>query len=146
MPAGWDTSVGNGGHGKVHKEGRNNQPNGKSRYNTPRWPKTRQKQNESFSAAISGLLVGTRNKRTVWEIPTQAFPEAHFATFPEELIKPCILAGCPKGGTVFDPFIGSGTTALVARDLQCNAIGVELNAEYLEIAKRRLAQHVMDFA
>lgn len=86
-----------------------------------------------------------RNKRTVWEVTSQPFPEAHFATFPEELIKPCILAGCPPGGTVLDPFIGSGTTALVARNLQCNAIGIELNPAYIEIAKRRLSQEVLDF-
>lgn len=88
----------------------------------------------------------TRNKRTVWEVATQPFPEAHFATFPEELIKPCILAGCPAGGTVLDPFIGSGTTGLVARENHCRAIGIELNAEYIEIAKRRLAQDVLQFA
>jgi len=108
--------------------------------------RARPKANQSFSEAISGGAILERNKRSVWTVNVQGFTESHFATFPEELIKPCILAGCPKGGTVFDPFIGSGTTALVARDLQCNAIGVELNAEYLEIAKRRLAQHVMEFA
>jgi DNA modification methylase len=86
-----------------------------------------------------------RNKRSVWEVPTQCFPEAHFATFPEELIKPCILAGCPQGGIVLDPFMGSGTTALVARNLQCTAAGIELNAAYIEISKRRLSQEVLEF-
>lgn len=86
-----------------------------------------------------------RNKRSVWEVGTQSFPEAHFATFPEDLIKPCILAGCPAGGTVLDPFVGSGTTILVARNLQCKGIGLELNPKYIEIAKRRLAQQVMEF-
>lgn len=86
-----------------------------------------------------------RNKRTVWEVATQPFPEAHFTTFPEELIKPCILAGCPPGGTVLDPFVGSGTTVLVARNLQCKGIGLDLNPAYIEIAKRRLAQKVMEF-
>ena len=61
------------------------------------------------------------------------------------LIKPCILAGCPAGGTVLDHFMGSGTTALVARNLQCNAVGLELNPAYIEIAKRRLAQEVLEF-
>jgi DNA modification methylase len=56
----------------------------------------------------------TRNKRSVWSVPTQAFGEAHFATFPPDLIEPCILAGCPEGGTVLDPFGGAGTTGLVA--------------------------------
>lgn len=87
----------------------------------------------------------TRNKRTVWEVATSPFSEAHFATFPEELIKPCILAGCPHGGIVLDPFIGSGTTALVAQNLQCDAVGLELNPAYIQIAKRRLAQEVLSF-
>jgi DNA modification methylase len=87
-----------------------------------------------------------RNKRSVWTVATQPFPEAHFATFPEELIKPCILAGCPAGGTVLDPFGGSGTTALVARANGCKAILIELNPEYIEIAKRRLAQEHLEFA
>lgn len=89
-------------------------------------------------------LVG-RNKRSVWTVSTQAFPEAHFAVFPEDLIKPCILAGCPTGGTVLEPFCGSGTTLLVARNLGCNSIGIELNPEYVKIAERRLSQDVMDF-
>lgn len=148
VPAGWDTTKGNGGHGNIHKRGRNNQPNGKSRYNTPKWPRTRPKQNESYSSAMGGLLpIGSkRNKRTVWDVNPQPFSEAHFATFPEELIKPCILAGCPQGGTVFDPFVGSGTTILVAESLQCHGIGLELNPEYIEIAKRRIAQQTMEFA
>jgi site-specific DNA-methyltransferase (cytosine-N4-specific) len=104
----------------------------------------RNRQNESFSAAVVGL-VEYRNKRTVWEVPSQPFPEAHFATFPEELIKPCILAGCPAGGTVLDPFFGSGTTGLVARANGCNAIGLELSMAYIEIAQKRLAQKVFQF-
>jgi DNA modification methylase len=80
----------------------------------------------------------TRNKRTVWAIATTPFREAHFATFPPNLIRPCILAGCPKGGTVLDPFMGSGTTALVARQEGRKSIGIELNRAYIEIASRRL--------
>jgi len=102
------------------------------------------KHNASFDASVC-LPVNERNKRTVWTVNAQGFAEAHFATFPEDLIKPCILAGCPSGGTVLDPFIGSGTTALVARNLQCNAIGLELSPVYLEIAKRRLRQDVFSF-
>jgi len=83
---------------------------------------------------------GTRNKRSVWEVATQPYPEAHYATFPEALIKPCILAGCPEGGIVLDPFIGSGTTAKVARDLNRQYYGIELNPEYIPIINRRLAQ------
>lgn len=79
-----------------------------------------------------------RNKRSVWEIATQPFSEAHFATFPPALIEPCILAGCPKGGTVLDPFGGAGTTGLVADRLGRNAILIELNPEYAAMAERRI--------
>jgi DNA modification methylase len=86
-----------------------------------------------------GVKVGeTRNKRSVWEVAAQPFSEAHFATYPPALIEPCILAGCPKGGTVLDPFFGAGTTGLVADRLGRNCIGVELNPEYAAIAQRRL--------
>lgn len=74
----------------------------------------------------------------VWEIATAAFSEAHFATFPPALVAPCILAGCPAGGTVLDPFGGAGTTGLVADRLQRNAILIELNPEYAKMATRRL--------
>lgn len=79
-----------------------------------------------------------RNIRTVWTIPTQPTPEAHFATFPEALIVPCIKAGCPEGGTVLDPFFGSGTTGIVAKKLNRKWIGIELNPEYIKIAERRI--------
>ncbi len=102
------------------------------------------KYNDSFDAAVC-LPVNERNKRTVWTVNVQGFAEAHFATFPEELIKPCILAGCPEGGVVLDPFVGSGTTLLVARNNQCNAVGIELSEPYLAIARRRLAQDVLAF-
>lgn len=102
------------------------------------------KSNESFSNAVC-CLVEKRNKRSVWTVATESFSEAHFATFPTELIKPCILAGCPQGGIVLDPFAGSGTTMQVARSLNCKSIGIELNPEYIEIAKRRLRQDVLDF-
>ncbi len=85
--------------------------------------------------------VGTytgRNKRSVWTVSTKPFPEAHFATFPPDLIKPCILAGCPEGGVVLDPFIGSGTTALVAKRLNRNYIGIDINPEYCKMAQERL--------
>jgi DNA modification methylase len=86
----------------------------------------------------------TRNKRDVWTVATQPFAAAHFATFPPDLITPCILAGCPEGGTVLDPFIGSGTTAQVARAAGRKCVGFELNADYIEIAaKHRLAQGVL---
>jgi DNA modification methylase len=87
---------------------------------------------------LSGELV-TRNKRSVWEVATQPYSEAHFATYPPALIEPCILAGCPVGGTVIDPFFGAGTTGLVSDRLQRNCIGIELNPEYAELARRRIA-------
>lgn len=87
---------------------------------------------------------GTRNKRSVWTVPTKPFSQAHFAVFPPDLIRPCILAGCPEGGTVLDPFMGSGTTAQVARSLGRKAVGFEMNAEYIDIAaEHRLAQGVL---
>jgi DNA modification methylase len=82
---------------------------------------------------------GGRNKRTVWEIATEPYSEAHFATFPTELVKPCILAGCPEDGLVMDPFMGSGTTALVALRAKRDYIGVELNPAYVAMAEARLA-------
>lgn len=86
------------------------------------------------------------NKRSVWTVSTVGFPEAHFATFPEGLITPCILAGCPKGGIVLDHFMGAGTTAVVAKSHGRNYIGYELNPEYIEIANKRLKKHFGMFA
>lgn len=79
-----------------------------------------------------------RNKRSVWEVTTQPFKEAHFATFPTALIDPCILAGCPEGGAVLDPCGGAGTTGLVADRKRRNAVLIELNPEYAAIAHRRI--------
>ena len=81
-----------------------------------------------------------RNRRSVWTVTTKPFKGAHFATFPPDLIEPCILAGCPASGTVLDPFLGSGTTAVVALRNGRNAIGCELNPDYVEMAKLRVAQ------
>jgi len=82
---------------------------------------------------------GKRNRRGVWTVTTKPFKGAHFATYPPDLIKPCIEAGCPVGGTVIDPFFGSGTTGLVARNLGRKCIGIELNPNYVAIAKARIA-------
>jgi len=79
-----------------------------------------------------------RNKRNVWTITTKPCKEAHFATFPKDLIEPCIKAGCPEGGIVLDPFGGSGTTGIVAKSLNRTAILIELNPSYIEIAKKRI--------
>lgn len=83
-------------------------------------------------------IAETRQPRSVWSITTKPFKGAHFATFPPDLIRPCILAGCPAGGTVLDPFFGAGTTGLVAQQLGRNAIGIELNPEYAAIANDRI--------
>lgn len=81
---------------------------------------------------------GMRNKRDVWTISPAQFPEAHFATFPEEIPAICIRAGCPVDGVVLYPFMGAGTTGLVARKLNRNYIGFELNPEYVAIAEKRI--------
>ncbi|MEX2027838.1 MAG: site-specific DNA-methyltransferase, partial [Pirellulaceae bacterium] len=80
-----------------------------------------------------------RNKRTVWSIPLSKFREAHFAVFPEALVKTCVLAGCPKNGTVLDPFLGSGTTAVVAQKLGRSWLGIDCAQEYCDMARQRLA-------
>jgi len=79
-----------------------------------------------------------RNKRTVWTVSTKPFKEAHFAVFPPDLIRPCVLAGCPEGGTVLDPFFGAGTTGMVAKQEARGYIGIELNPEYAEMARERI--------
>ena len=80
----------------------------------------------------------SRNKRSVWTVTTKPYKGAHFATFPPDLIRPCILAGCPTGGTVLDPFGGSGTTGQVAMEEGRNAILCELNPEYVQLMNQRL--------
>ena len=79
-----------------------------------------------------------RNKRSVWSITTKPYADAHFATFPEDLIEPCILAGSPEGGIVLDPFVGSGTAMVVAQKHRRKGIGIDLNKEYLDLAVKRI--------
>ena len=79
-----------------------------------------------------------RNRRDVWTVPVKPFKGAHFATFPTDLITPCILAGCPEGGIVLDPFFGAGTTGVVAQQNNRRWIGCELNADYALIAENRI--------
>jgi DNA modification methylase len=119
-PAGWDTGV--GAHGSIHRDGR------------------------AEEIEYTETEATTRNKRSVWSIPTHGFPEAHFATFPPALIEPCILAGCPEGGTVLDPFGGAGTTGLVADRHHRDAILIELNPEYAAMARRRITNDAPLFA
>lgn len=83
---------------------------------------------------------GLRNKRSVWTVTTKPYSGAHFATFPPDLIEPCILAGAPEGGIVLDPFMGSGTTAHTALRAGRKYVGCELNLEYIKLANERLKQ------
>lgn len=92
-----------------------------------------------------GVNGNLRNKRSVWTVQTEPLKEAHFATFPTKLIEPCILAGSQIGDFVIDPFLGSGTTALVAALYGRNFIGIELKPEYIEIAQTRLGEHGFSF-
>jgi DNA modification methylase len=82
---------------------------------------------------------GKRNKRSVWIVKTKPYKAAHFATYPEALIIDCVKAGCPVGGVVLDPFFGAGTTGIVAQNTGRNYVGIELNAEYVEIANKRIS-------
>lgn len=97
---------------------------------------TREKNGSTDKHAIS-----MRNRRTVWTLPTQSYKGSHFATFPEKLVEPCILAGCPEGGTVLDPFAGSGTTLAVAKRLNRSSIGIELNPAYAPLIHERLGSN-----
>jgi DNA modification methylase len=141
QPDGWDTGA--GGHGTVHRLGREkgkriDKQRGHSRRHAgfnDRWDdmeKAEQQANGRFLRNYEPAPVA------VWEMATQAFSEAHFATFPPELAERCILAGCPKGGIVFDPFGGAGTTALVALRHGRLSQLTELNPEYADIAERRI--------
>lgn len=84
-----------------------------------------------------------RIKRTVWKIPPKPFAEAHFAVFPEELVKQCIEPGCPPSGTVLDPFMGAGTVPLVALKTNKQFIGIEINPDYIKIANKRLEPYLL---
>ena len=93
---------------------------------------------KGFFASQQRPVADTRNRRSVWTVSTKPFSGAHFATFPPDLIEPCVLAGCPEGGTVLDPFGGAGTTGLVAARHGRNAILCELNPEYAAMARARI--------
>lgn len=119
VPSGWDTMKGRH-DGKV------------GRYRNPK-----PKQNTSFSESVKGL-VDKRNMRTVWTIATKGYKGAHFATFAPEIPAKCISAGCPEGGTILDPFSGSGTTGEVAIGMGRKYIGIDLNKEYEKLALERI--------
>lgn len=99
------------------------------------------KYNSSFDNAVC-LPVEKRNKRSVWNVTTKGYSEAHFATFPPKLIEPCILAGSREGDTILDPFWGSGTTGEVTRMHQRKAVGIELSPDYCELSMKRFKQGV----
>jgi DNA modification methylase len=145
VPAGWDQSKGEGGHGSFHKDGREKAPCrfGGNKYGDDSSESTRTKSGNWWQDKT-----GKRNKRSVWTIATEAYSEAHFATFPTALVEPCILAGAPVGGIVFDPFLGSGTTAQVAQTLGRQWIGCELNPDYFALQDKRTRQNglALEFA
>ena len=107
---------------------------GGNKYGDDDREESRTKSGEEWTGSESGK----RNKRSVWTVATMPFKEAHFATFPEALIEPCILAGSPPGGLVLDPFMGAGTTAVVATRLGRQYVGAELNPDYARIAEARI--------
>ena len=84
------------------------------------------------------MILPIRNRRNVWQINTVPYRGGHFAAFPPRLAETCILAGCPVGGVVLDPFLGSGTTGMVAKQLDRRYIGIELNLEYCTLAEKRI--------
>lgn len=165
-PDGWDTRTGQGGHGSFHAEGREKGHTdyefgakvpdhykgsvpgrkggpGQDRRSTGdrklAEADSGTKNNESFDQAMA-VMPATRNKRSVWTVASEPFSGAHFATFPTALIEPCILAGCPVGGVVLDPFFGSGTSGQVAQNLGRRWIGIELNQDYKALQDQRLQQ------
>lgn len=130
-PSGWAT----GATGRAHDEL-------VGRYSDNRKladPGSGTKNNSSMDEALA-TMPDTRNRRSVWIIPTEAFKGAHFATYPQKLVEPCVLAGCPVGGTVLDIFFGSGTTGQVAQRLGRNWIGIEINADNEPLQAERLCQ------
>jgi site-specific DNA-methyltransferase (cytosine-N4-specific) len=143
MPDGWNTAA--GAHGSFHPEGREK---GRSARDTFK------REDSKRAVAHPGQTMGTHrpdradseydlttaNRRSVWTIATEAYPGAHFATFPEALVEPCVMAGSRPGDIVFDPFLGSGTVAQVAQRLGRRFIGCELNRDYEQLQRDRLRQ------
>lgn len=142
IPSGWD--IGPGQHGSFHKDGRR----AKNLSAAERTAGKRLLENVARKRADGAshdnpFGLDTRNRRDVWTIRSEPFPGAHFAVFPTELPRLCIMAGCKPGGVVLDPFAGSGTTLMVAKELGHPAIGIELSAEYCQMIERRVAQDVL---
>lgn len=140
VPKGWDTSVGEGGHGSFHKDGAARGSKRNSFARETKYTEGEHGQKGQHRPDRPDVDYGlTRNKRSVWSVATFGFKGAHFATFPPELIRPCILAGAPRGGLVLDPFGGAGTTGLVAMQEGRLSVLCELNPGYADIARARLA-------
>ena len=101
---------------------------------------------ENGAGSYSGITKGntTKNKRSVWTVNKRPYKGAHFATFPPELIEPCIKAGSQKGDRILDPFIGSGTTAMVAKSLGRHYIGCELHESYNDLIQNRVSQYTIN--
>jgi len=120
---------------------RTNYTPGKRAYaegNTDQCPGKRTRRNDGFEKYAEGAICQGRNKRSVWTVCTKPFRGAHFATFPPDLIFPCIMAGCPADGVVLDPFNGSGTTGMVALQNGRRYVGIELNPEYVALSVERM--------
>lgn len=143
-PEGWATHP--GAHGSFHKDGREKgrvaddpQPGVGRRGRKLADEGSGTKNNGSMDDALADVR-STRNRRSVWTITSEPYSAAHFATFPRALVEPCILAGCPPGGVVLDPFFGSGTTGQVAQQLGRHFIGIDLNRANEPLQAERLRQ------
>lgn len=148
MPDGWDTTKGEGGHGSIHKRGRDKgeKQRGHSRRHegfNDRWDQMTKDEQQADGRNLRNYEPAPVQ---VWVIATAPFKEAHFATFPPELVERCLMAGCPNGGLVLDPFGGAGTTGMVADYMGCDSHLIELNADYCQIAWQRIEKNNPMFA
>lgn len=112
-------------------------PNNTGSIRAPKMGANRLTNSRDMNEVVYDEIKGA-NKRSVWTVPTNPYPDAHFATFPEDLVIPCIKAGSPRGGLVMDPFSGAGTTCMVAKKLERRYLGIELNPKYVEMSERRI--------
>lgn len=144
-PDNWDTTVGEGNHGTILRSGRQkgakitDKQRGHTRRHAgfnDRWDQMTREEQQSGGRFLRNYEPAPAQ---VWEIATKPFRESHFATFPPELVERCIKAGCPPGMPIIDPFGSSGTTALVADAFNIDCTLIELNPEYVNLARRRLA-------
>lgn len=136
-PAGWATGS-SPHHAVVHQTSQQHRKTAPGVTPKSAEPGSRIRANDSWHASVTDL-VESRNRRSVWTIPAEPCPDAHFATFPRALVRPCILASCPPNGIVLDPFAGTGTVGVVAVETSRSAVLIDLNPEYLAIARRRVA-------